>query len=550
MKTKLLALSIIFSFAMDLFAQTPEWQWSKRVGGSEMEDGRAVQADASGNIYVTGLYRSSTITIGTITLTGTASQNIFLAKYDAAGNVIWAKTSEGTGTISANTMAIDPDGNILIGGTFGSLSLIFGFTTLTSIGSDDAFLVKYDPDGNVLWAKSAGSTAVDRFLSIACDALGNTYATGNFSGTSLNFGSTTLTNPTNGWLYSFVVKYDANGETIWVSSMGGEGQDWGRAIAVDNNGDVIVAGEHSSDTFSLGSLSITNEGGPDIFIAKLDSDGNAIWLKSGVADNATCQAIAVDSNNQIYITGSFYNETIVFDNITLNNTGQLTYSEFFLAKFDANGNTAWAKSSQGDEQEEGRALAFDASDNICVAGFFISPTATFENTTLENAGLDDSFVAKYDPDGDMFWAIAIGAANSDYIEEMASDNLGNLYVTGFFNSSALAFGDYSIYTSNSDWDFFIAKLGDGVNFIDNTSADSMNIFPNPFSEHCTIQFSKPLSNGSVILENTLGQRVLELNNINGSSISLGRNDLQSGTYFMRFLESEKMVGNGKLVMMK
>ena len=549
MKTTLLVFILFFSSASLLLAQTPEWQWSKRVGGSELDIGRAVKADASGNIYVTGSYNSATITFGDVTLSSSASSSVFLVKYNAAGNVIWAATSEGTGIVDVNHMAIDSDGNILLAGKFSSLSLIFGTTTLASVGSDDAFLVKFDSNGNVLWAKSAGSSAVDRILGVACDTDGNTYATGNFSGTTINFGGASVANTNNNWLYSFLVKYDPDGNALWASGIGGNGQDWSRVVAVDNNGDVIVAGEHSSDVFSAGSISLTNEDGPDVFIAKFDNAGNAIWAKSGIANSSTCQAIAVDSNNQIYITGSFSNETIVFDNITLNNTGQLSYSEFFLAKFDSEGNTLWARSSMGDNQEEGRALAFDASENICVAGFFIDSTALFENINLENMGMEDSFVAEYNSDGDLSWVISIGAGNSDYTHAMGSDPLGHLYVTGFFDSGLLSFGEHDIYTSNSGWDIFVAKLGDDITGLNNTSFDAMRIFPNPYSDRCTIQLSKPMSNGSLIVENTLGQRILQMNNIQGTHIILDRNNLKSGTYFLHVTEDQKMITRGTVVVM-
>jgi hypothetical protein len=102
MKTTLLAFIIFLSSASQLLAQSPEWQWSKRVGGTELDIGRSVKADASGNVYVSGSYNSASIIFSDVTLSSSASSSIFLVKYDAAGNVIWAATSEGTGIVDVN----------------------------------------------------------------------------------------------------------------------------------------------------------------------------------------------------------------------------------------------------------------------------------------------------------------------------------------------------------------------------------------------------------------------------------------------------------------
>ena len=136
---------------------------------------------------------------GSSTLTST-NGNLFIAKYDASGNVLWAKSTAGAGDDgTGNSVSADAGGNVFVTGYFTSPTLTFGITTLTNAGGGggsfpyDIFIAKYDAGGNVLWAKSVGGTGWDQGNSVSADAGGNVFVTGSFSSLSLTFGSPTLT---------------------------------------------------------------------------------------------------------------------------------------------------------------------------------------------------------------------------------------------------------------------------------------------------------------------------------------------------------------------
>ena len=135
-------------------AQAPAWQWAKSAGGaSGSTNGQSISTDASGNVFVTGDFNVASITFGTTTLTRAGGADIFVVKYDASGNVLWAKSAGGTSSDYADGISTDASGNVLVTGSFASASITFGTTTLTNTLSNfpDIFVVKYDASGNVLW---------------------------------------------------------------------------------------------------------------------------------------------------------------------------------------------------------------------------------------------------------------------------------------------------------------------------------------------------------------------------------------------------------------
>ncbi|MFH0867246.1 MAG: SPOR domain-containing protein [Bacteroidota bacterium] len=221
MKIKLLLLiiALIFSFqflTFNSFAQTSELSWIKSAGAIATSSA----LDASGNTYVAGWFKSSTVTFGSATLknndnTGNSS-DIFLAKYDTGKNTLWAKNTGGARSDRATSVAVAASGYIYVAGEYQSPTITFGSSTLKNTdntgNSSDIFLVKYDAGGNVLWAKSAGGNNSDSAFSVTVDASGYIYIVGCFQGNSITFGSTSLSNT--GTSDFFQAEYDEGGNAL------------------------------------------------------------------------------------------------------------------------------------------------------------------------------------------------------------------------------------------------------------------------------------------------------------------------------------------------
>ncbi|HPI42519.1 MAG TPA: SBBP repeat-containing protein [Candidatus Cloacimonas acidaminovorans] len=374
----------IFVAKMDI---NGNWLWAKKAGGTSYDYGLGITVDANGNSYVTGYFLESA-TFGATTLTSSGNEDIFIAKLDINGNWLWAKKAGGTSYDYGCCIAVDDNGNSYITGFFCSSSCSFGNTTLTSSGSDDIFVAKLDSNGNWLWAKKAGGQSNDGGRSITVDDNGNSYVTGDFSG-SATFGTTTLTSSGYYDYDIFVAKLDINGNWLWAKKAGGQSNDGGRSITVDDNGNSYITGCFwGSATF--GATTLTSSGDLDIFVAKLDINGNWLWAKqAGGTDFDYGYGIAVDDNGNSYVTG-YFRSSATFGTTTLTSSG---YEDIFVAKLDSSGNWLWAKKAGGTSYDKGYSIAVDVNGNSYVIGYF-SGSATFGTTTLTSSGDTDIFISK------------------------------------------------------------------------------------------------------------------------------------------------------------
>jgi hypothetical protein len=232
-----------------------------------MDFGKSIVTDAAGNIYVTGDYAAA-ITFGTTTVSNSGNFDIFIAKYDPLGNLIWVKGAGNTGEDIGNGIIVDNSNNVYVTGNFTSPSLSFGNYTLNNAGGFDVFIVKYDGLGNVIWAKSAGGVGDDFGNSITIDTLGNPIVTGYYQSDTLTLATETLINQGNNNI--FIVKYDSMSNIVWVKGAGGAGEDEAWRVHAHTNGDIYLAGTFTSVSLQLGTTTLSSAGNYDMFIAKLD----------------------------------------------------------------------------------------------------------------------------------------------------------------------------------------------------------------------------------------------------------------------------------------
>jgi hypothetical protein len=282
--------------------------WAKRAGGTNTDEGWGIATDASGNVYVSGYFKSTTITSGTTTLTNadsSGSADIFIAKYDAAGTTLWAERAGGTDYDWGHSVSTDASGNVYITGEFISATITFGTITLTNATNSnfpDMFIAKYDAAGTMLWAERAGGTDIDYGYSVATDTSGNVYVMGGFNSSTITFGTTTLTNAGNGDI--FIAKYDAAGIVLWAKSAGGTIADEGLGIATDASGNVYVTGRFQSSTITFGTTTLINAGSADIFIAKYDGTGTGVVVDEMFGN----KEVSVSPNPFTYQTTITFNE--------------------------------------------------------------------------------------------------------------------------------------------------------------------------------------------------------------------------------------------------
>ncbi len=313
--------------------------WAKSASGTLADGAGSVTADALGNIIVTGNFNSPAITFGSTTLTNVSgSYDLYVVKYDAAGNVLWANSYGGASWSPYGTLTSDASGNIILAGAFLNASLTFGSTTLVNAGGWDFFIAKFNDAGNVLWAKSAGGNGSDGASTVTTDATGNIIALGSFGSPSITFGSITLTNPPYG--AQFIVKYDAAGNVLWANSFNEVYAYSVTTVTTDDSGNIIAAGIFNDTTATIGSTTLTNVGigsTSDLVVVKYDSTGNVLWAKSaGGLYNDQPNFITVNASGNIIVTGVFYSPTITIGSTTLTNANSIgTSYDLFIAMLDS-----------------------------------------------------------------------------------------------------------------------------------------------------------------------------------------------------------------------
>lgn len=367
---------------------------------------QSAKTDASGNSYITGTF-SGTVGFGATTLTSKGFFDIFVAKLDPLGNVVWAdrmgSSNPTTGDVG-RSLALDPTGNVYVTGAFTGTS-DFGATMLTSVGSRNIFVEKLSNSGAVIWAKGFGGTGDSLGQSIVADSTGNVYVTGNFTG-SATFGSKTLTS--GGGYDVFVTKLDASGNSSWADSFGGTGEDDGFGIALDSLNNVYFTGIFSN-TANFAGTTLTSAGDSDIYVASVNNSGTLRWAKRmGGTGHDDGVSIAIDSGDHVYVTGDF-SATANFGTFNLTSPGN---NDVFVERLDSAGNVVWAKGFGGPGGDAGFGVTTDGPGNVYVTGTF-QGTANFGGIPLSSVGGNDVFFFELDPAGNVLLAQGFGSSNND-----------------------------------------------------------------------------------------------------------------------------------------
>ena len=251
--------------------------WSRTAVASESSRGLAVTTDPVGNVKVAGTFTGEYAIFGATVLinkdTSAAPANapdVFIAKYDTHGNLIWVKSAGGMGEDHVNDIVNDQADGFYITGFYQAPYARFGTITLPAAGIRDFYIARYDGSGNAIWAKTAqgGTTERGRCLTRYTD--GSVAVAGDFFGASITFGSTTLNNFSTGNKTSiFIAKYDTLGNVIWAEAFGGSEYETIWDITSFSSQSIFFTGEFSSPFIVFGSDTVMNQSSKSLFIAKL-----------------------------------------------------------------------------------------------------------------------------------------------------------------------------------------------------------------------------------------------------------------------------------------
>jgi len=248
------------------------FQWARKAGGGGDDEGYAISSDPSGNCYVTGYFTGGANFSG-VGISAYGSKDIFIAKYNSAGSLVWVKKAGGTAADYGHGIKVDNNYNVFLTGGF-RVKSTFGSIQLTAQKGDaDVFVARYDQNGNAVWVRKGGGPINDYGRGIALDANSNLYITGNY-GLNATFGTTTLSGADSTEIY--FASYDPSGNFRWALKVGGQKDksdpnrfiEMGLSIATDPFGNVIGSGAYrSSSTF--GSTTLAPWDHTDVYVTKI-----------------------------------------------------------------------------------------------------------------------------------------------------------------------------------------------------------------------------------------------------------------------------------------
>jgi lipopolysaccharide export system protein LptA len=395
--------------------------WTRQMGTSFDDAATGLAEDGNGNVYVTGYTYGG--------LDGNVSAggyDLFLVKYDSAGEKKWTKQLGTAGADFAQDAAADGSGNIYITGyTYG------GLDGNSNAGGYDAFLVKYNNEGTKEWTRQLGTGDSDYATGIAVDGSGNIYVTGyTYGGLDGN--------PNAGGSDAFLVKYDSEGVKQWTRQLGTPADDEAGNAAVDSIGNTYVTGHTQG-----GLDGNTNAGGRDFFLVKYNSGGVKEWTRqTGTNAEDTATGVSVDGGGNVYLTGYTYGG--------LNGNTNAGSADLFLVKYDGAGARQWTRQTGTASYDRANAVAVDLNGSVYVTGY---TNASIDGIVYE--GEEDIFIVKYTGEGVKQWTRQMGTFSGEYAEGAAVDRSGNVYIAGY------TYGDLDGNSNEGGYDLFLIKY-DGL----------------------------------------------------------------------------------------
>jgi hypothetical protein len=420
-----------------------------------------------------------------------------------------------TGGYNNHTIATDSQGNVYSVGNYDGATHDFdsgtGVFTMSSF-SQNMYILKINAAGNFVWAKQIGGTttyAMTSATSIAIDASDNVYISGSTNsiiGTNIDFdpgaGVVNVSNPT-GHYVMYILKLDSNGNHIWNAQFQTPANtydnDTVQALKVDASGNVYATGGYNGTIdFDPGSgvtnlTSVTNTLSTEIYILKLNSSGNLVWVKP-LQNNATTTdtkvdkgyGIDVDNAGNVYSVGYFW-QSIDADpgtgvhslvGYTSNNPVLSAGNVLYVSKLDASGNFVWAHNLVGDHNLQFLpSLAVDGSNNVIVSGYIYGSTSTltdfdFGAGTAYISSTSGPFVLKMDASANFIWvkstaSITTAISAQSYGTGLTLDAAGSIYTTGGIYSGTYDFdpGNATSLLTPNNVDVYISKIDTNGNFV-------------------------------------------------------------------------------------
>ncbi len=429
-----------------VFAQN--WLWADNISSTTTCQANGMKLDKNGDIIQTIFYQND-ITISGKTFISKGSNDIILAKYSPEGDTLWIKDAGSIGLDIPRDLFITSDNGIILTGGFSGVCDFDGHQITNTFSSEDIFITKYASDGTVLWAKNvAWGPDQNRSSGVVVDAGGNIEIVGFFKD-RIYFEHDTLVST--GVVNNFFAKYDKDGNFIRAIQYSGTNTNSRlNEISLGTENTLLISGFYYN-SITVYAETFTSFGSGDLMIMKIDTAGNKIWIRTGggTTDDRAHSA-ATDMYGNVYLTGYASNNPR-FDstNVNLRNSSPMTtYGgiDIFAAKYNKNGVLQW-KVANGDAGTDiGQGISI--YNNIVQFTGSFSGEVIFKEDTIQSNGTtdEDAGIFIYNMNGNPIKAVSVKGSGiaQDQGKAAIYDNLGNIFLNGFFFSDTLGFDDLEL----------------------------------------------------------------------------------------------------------
>lgn len=422
-------------------------------GGGGRDAAQFLAADPSGAYLLAGTFEGAIdvdATAGQFMLTSNGGTDIYFAKFDSNGSLIWAQ-SIGSGLDDEITgMQADAHGNLFVTGNFHETMDCdggAGMFNLNSSGGKDIFLCSYDGNGLLLFANSFGGSDDDEVRDLALDAFSGVYLTGNFKG-SVDFdpgaGTATLNAPQGGML---LAKYDAVGNYEWAYTFGSGTTETGEALTVDANRNIYLTGYFRnnltiSNNPNISAVAFGNPIFETIFLARFNAAGqilNGKAVPNTTAATVSLTQIGANDSGAAFISGSFTG-TVDFGFGSASLATASTLGEGFLVKYDSLFDYVWSAEMNTDFYSVVTDFILNSNTTIALTGNFTGTTDFDPGVNTANQspqGAADLFVLQLDSAGSYISAYFGGGTNASVLPSaIFSDTSGSVLISGSLNGTA------------------------------------------------------------------------------------------------------------------
>ncbi|GAL85553.1 hypothetical protein MYP_2782 [Sporocytophaga myxococcoides] len=562
----------IVSFLVTIFiSNTLQAQinnWSKGAIKTEESFVNSINVDANKEVYFGGSFKDTVQSDDFYFETLPGKYKILCGKYKNDGTLLWVSADGECDFISVYSTDYDQSGNLYVGGMCGG---DITFNGITYPQMDAGFFVKYDNQGNPQWIrfiKGDSEYNYNILTSLKVDSENNIYTYGLYSGI-IDFGDTTVACLQGIGASALLAKFDPSGLFLWARSYLPTGGDLlvtkAEAIEIDGDDNVYVSGGLLG-TLTIDSTTITSFEKEDIFINKVDKNGNSKWLiKEGVDGIDEYGKLSAIHDDALYYIMVFQGDSTVV-NGQIHRGVNSVYSlvtGHVLIKYDTSGVVQWSKLVATPIQNLGHIQTFkidlDKRGNI-IAGGCYSGGVDFIDTTISNNGNFDPYILRLDPSGNLIDAWSEGYKTTEYVTDMEVDDCGNYYLGGMFIDST-GLGGIPLKTKSEKAAHFISRIStnkdcDLILGMGKQSSDMSDImiFPNPAynNESAQISIGEAMSGAiNIRLKDVMGNKVHEQTAFfnNDLSLKVATDNLVSGTYFVE-ISDEKRSQVKKLVVVK